>query len=38
MHEDKEVDEFLSQYDDEVFIHATQLRKVLFANLPDITE
>jgi hypothetical protein len=38
MHEDKKVDEFLSQYDDEVFINATQLRKVLFKNLPGIAE
>jgi hypothetical protein len=38
MHEDKKIDEFLSQYDDEVFVNATHLRKVLFENLPDIIE
>jgi hypothetical protein len=38
MHENKKIDEFLSRYDDEVFINATHLREVLFENLPDIAE
>jgi hypothetical protein len=38
MHEEKKINEFLSKYDDEVFINATHLREVLFENLPDIVE
>ena len=32
------VDAFLSKYDEQVFSNALKLRKVLFANLPDIIE
>ena len=35
---DKQIDEFLSQYDEQVFVNALKLRKILFANLPDIIE
>ena len=35
---DKQIDEFLSQYDEQVFINAHKLRNILFANLPGITE
>jgi hypothetical protein len=38
MQVDKKVDEFLAQYDEQVFSNAMKLRKVLFENLPDITE
>ena len=34
----KEINLFLSQYDEQVFEKALKLREVLFANLPDITE
>lgn len=35
---DKQIDTFLSQYDEKVFGNAMKLRKILFANLPDIIE
>jgi hypothetical protein len=38
MKEDKKVNSFLSQYDEQVFSKALKLREVLFANLPDIIE
>lgn len=38
MQADKAVDEFLSRYDENVFNHATKLREVLFAQLPNIME
>ena len=36
--EDKKLDEFLSNYDEQVFGNALKLREVLFANLPNIIE
>ncbi len=38
MKENKEINLFLSQYDEQVFGKALKLREVLFANLPDIIE
>ncbi len=35
---DKQIDAFLSQYDEQVSSNALQLREVLLANLRDITE
>src|ERR1044071_1761889 len=35
---DKKFDEFFSGYSEEIFKHALQLRKILFANLPNIIE
>lgn len=35
---EKQIDTFLSQYDEQVFGNALKLRKILFANLPDIIE
>ena len=35
---EKQIDEFLSQYDEQVFTNALKLRKILFANLPGIIE
>ena len=35
---DQQIDTFLSQYDEQVFVNALKLRKILFANLPDIVE
>ena len=35
---DKKIDEFLSNYSEEVFTNALKLREVLFANLPKIIE
>ena len=35
---DKKIDDFLSNYSEEVFTHALKLRELLFANLPDIIE
>jgi hypothetical protein len=35
---DKQVDAFLSQYEDEVFSNALKLRELVLANLPDIME
>lgn len=35
---DKNVDDFLSQYDGQVFTNAHKLRNILFKNLPDIIE
>ena len=35
---EKEIDDFLSKYDDEVSGNALKLRKVIFENLPGITE
>lgn len=35
---EKQIDTFLSQYDVQVFAIALKLRKILFANLPDIIE
>jgi len=34
----KQIDEFLSNYSDEVFTHASELREVLLTNLPGIIE
>ena len=38
MKEDKELNEFLSKYDDTVFTNAIKLREVVLENLPGITE
>jgi hypothetical protein len=38
MTESKNVDAFLSQYDQQVFTNALSLREVLFANLPGVIE
>jgi hypothetical protein len=38
MGEDKKINLFLSQYDEQVFGKALKLREVLFANLPGIIE
>jgi hypothetical protein len=38
MKADKQIETFLSQYKEPVFGYALQLRKILFANLPDIIE
>src|SRR5215510_14379684 len=38
MTKDKNIDEFLSNYNESVFINALELRKILFANLPNIIE
>jgi hypothetical protein len=38
MKSDREVNQFLSQYDEGVFNNAMKLRDVVFANLPEITE
>ena len=35
---EKQIDEFLSQYDEQVFVNALKLRKILLANLPGIIE
>ena len=35
---DKKIDEFFSNYNEEVFTNALKLREVLFANLPGIIE
>jgi len=35
---DKQIDEFLSNYSDEVFTNALELREVLLTNLPGIIE
>jgi len=35
---DKKIDEFLSNYNEEVFTNALKLREILFANLPGIIE
>lgn len=35
---EKQINDFLSQYDGQVFINALHLRKVLLANLPGIIE
>lgn len=35
---DKQFEAFLSHYDENVFAKAQKLRKLIFANLPDITE
>ena len=35
---DKKIDEFLSNYSEEVFVNSLKLREVLFANLPGIME
>jgi len=34
----KEIEDFLSQYNQQVFSHAMELRKLLLANLPGIIE
>jgi hypothetical protein len=34
----KKFDEFLSNYNEDIFINALKLREVLFANLPGIIE
>ena len=34
----KQIDEFLSNYSEEVFTHASELREVLLTNLPGIIE
>src|SRR5262245_26178260 len=34
----KNIDNFLSQYNEDVFANAQELREVLLATLPDITE
>src|SRR6187431_482206 len=38
MEEDKKINLFLSQYEEQVFGKAVKLREVLFANLPGIIE
>ena len=38
MKADNKIDEFLSNYSEEVFTNALKLREVLFANLPNIIE
>jgi hypothetical protein len=38
MTRDKQIDAFLSQYDEEVFTKAIKLREIIFANLPGIIE
>src|SRR5436309_9812630 len=38
MTSDKQIDAFLSQYDEQVFGKALKLRQIIFANLPDIIE
>ena len=38
MGEDKKINLFLSQYDEQVFSKALKLREVLLANLPDVIE
>lgn len=38
MQSDPKPEEFLSQYDEKVFGNAMKLRKIIFANLPRITE
>jgi hypothetical protein len=38
METNKNIDDFLSQYDEQVFRNALTLRKIIFANLPDIIE
>lgn len=38
MTSDKQIDTFLSQYDEQVFTNALKLRKILFASLPGIIE
>lgn len=38
MEASNKIDDFLSGYSEEVFTNALELRKVLFANLPGITE
>ena len=38
MNENKKINLFLSQYDDQVLGKALKLREVLFTNLPDINE
>ena len=35
---DKQINVFLSQYDERVFTKALKLREIIFANLPDIIE
>jgi len=35
---DKQIDTFLSQYDEYVFAGALKLRELIFANLPDVKE
>ena len=38
MKADNKIDDFLSNYSEEVFTNALKLREVLFANLPNIIE
>lgn len=38
METDKEIEEFLLKYDNEVFSNAKAVRKMVLANLPDIME
>lgn len=38
MTDNKKIDDFLSQYSEEVFTNAIKLRELLFANLPGIIE
>jgi len=38
MKQNEKVDAFLSKYEEQVFNNVLKLRKVLFANLPDIIE
>jgi hypothetical protein len=35
---DQKAENFLSQYDEQIFMRALKLRKILFANLPNIIE
>jgi hypothetical protein len=35
---DKNLDDFLSQYDEQVYINVLKLREILFTNLPRIIE
>ena len=36
--DNKSIDQFLSQYSDEVFSNAIRLRQLIFGNLPDVKE